>query len=71
MNVGQLKKLLLSLPDDLKLVMPGYDHSYREADASVGTAMLTPDRVYTEDHGDEYTPEGEDFGKRVKVLIID
>lgn len=69
MNVGQLKKLIADLPDDVKVVVPFEDHNYREPRAEVTTALHHRRDGWTEDHGEEYTPERQ-YGKRQKVVLV-
>jgi len=66
-KVGNLKKLIQSLPDDMEIVSPGRDHSYDEIDCVVVSALKDKYRNYTEDYGEEATPEAQ-YGKRVNVL---
>lgn len=44
MKVGELKKLLTNLPDDMEVVVSGYDHSYSKTDrgSKVVKAELFP-----------------------------
>lgn len=69
MNVKQLKELIADLPDDIKIVVPCRDHSYRNVSGEVSTALYSRPAGWTEDHGEEATPE-ESFGKRVQVVVI-
>jgi len=69
MTVGELKKLIEKMPDDTPILVPGDDHSYRAATASNCTALLERRNQWTEDYGEEMTPEKE-YGKRVKALIV-
>jgi hypothetical protein len=75
MNVGELKKVLGGVADDVSVVMDSDDHSYRETSALVSTALLQKrtklDRweIWTEDYGENETPEAT-FGKRVPVVVI-
>ena len=70
MNVKQLKALLKKVPDDVLVLVPGEDHSYRKADANVTTALLEEGGTWTEDYGEDTTPEAE-YGKRKKVLVVE
>lgn len=38
MNVGQLKRLLATVSDDVEVVVSGHDHSYEKARAQVAEA---------------------------------
>jgi len=69
MNVGQLKQLIQDLDDSTVVLVPFEDHGYRECHIRVGTA-LKDGRNWTEDHGEDLTPEA-DHGKRTTVLLID
>ena len=68
MTVGDLRKLIRDVPDAAPVLCPGRDHSYREAAAGVTTA-LCHGHEWTEDYGEESTPEA-DYGKRVLVVVI-
>lgn len=69
-TVGDLRKLIDGKPDDMPLVRPAEDHEYRQAYAQVTTALKGRGGAYTEDHGEEVTPEAQ-WGKRVPVLLIE
>lgn len=69
MTVGQLRKLIEGMPDGAKVLAPTRDHSYAEPRASRGTALYDRKAGWTEDHGEESTPEAE-YGKRLDVLIV-
>lgn len=70
MTVKKLKQLIESLPDNTEVVKPVFDHQYARIDASVGEALFDAElNQFHEDYGESVTPEDE-FGKRVKVLII-
>lgn len=69
MNVGELKKTLENVPDDVPVLTSGRDHSYREVSALVGSALLEDGGTWTEDYGEEMTPEA-DFGRRLQAVII-
>ena len=66
MNVGQLRKLIESLPDDTELVVSGPDHSYERAKARVAFAGYVKGDFY-EWHGPEHASLGE---KEVTVLVV-
>jgi len=68
-TVGELKALLSDVPDDVPILVNGSDHSYREVSARVGSALLERARHWTEDHGEDVTPEAE-CGRRFMVLIV-
>lgn len=69
-TVRQLKELIEGLSDDAPVIIPGGDHSYRPAHAIKDTALFDPKAGWTEDHGEEMTPEAE-FGSRLTVLIVE
>ena len=68
MTAKELREILATVPDDTPILMPAPDHSYGETSAEVGTALLD-EGVWTEDYGEETTPESE-YGKRLQVIII-
>lgn len=55
MNVGELRKVLEGVPDDLPILMPGHDHSYTPyCRFTVGTARyVKAENYYCEDSGDD------------------
>jgi len=69
MNIKTLKALIANLPDATPVLMAGSDHSYRMADAEVTTALEEDDNEFTEDYGEETTPEKE-YGKRTQVVVV-
>ena len=68
MNIKRLKQLIANAPDDALVLVPTCDHSYRVADIVLGTA-LRDKHEWTEDFGEESTPEAE-YGKRHPALIV-
>ncbi len=68
LTVAKLREMLTELPDLALVVISNHDHGYREAFAEV-TTMMVDGRDMIEDHGEEYTPEGE-YGKRVNCLVV-
>jgi hypothetical protein len=44
MNIGELKKLIEALPDDMLVVMPGSDHSYNVAHGGTAEAEVQRSR---------------------------
>lgn len=64
-----LRDLVAKAPDDALLVVPGSDHSYRLASIELTTALQERPRQFTEDHGEDITPEAE-YGKRVPILLV-
>ena len=69
LTVAKLRAILAELPDTALVVISNYDHGYRDGYAEA-TTMMKAGRDMVEDHGDEYTPEGPEFGDRVKCLVI-
>lgn len=71
MTIKDLKKLIDKLPDNMPVLVPSHDHSYRgRLYGFATTAMRDEFGDWTEDHGPEYTSE-EDYGKRTKVFVIE
>lgn len=74
-TVGSLRAWLAKLenvPDDTKVIAPAPDHSYRGVRVRKTTALyLEAEDCWTEDHGEELTPAGEEFGQRVTVLVVE
>ncbi len=68
MKVRDLKNLLKQAPDDATVVVRAYDHGYIEASFMTGTGLLQ-DGQWTEDFGEEKTPECE-YGKRLPILLV-
>ncbi len=73
-TVAELKKFLeeSQIPDDAIIVLHGSDHSYDKADVYKETALVEKYRGhthYSEDFGEEITPEAE-CGKRIPILLI-
>lgn len=68
-TVGALRKALEKLPDDTPVITPGGDHSYYLTSGHATTALVNRNGEWTEDYGEEDTPEAE-FGKRVKVFVV-
>jgi hypothetical protein len=66
MKVGQLRKLLENLPDDVSVLVPGHDHSYYEAHCKIGNALFDRKMGWTEDHE---SPDKQ-WGTRLKVIIV-
>lgn len=69
MTIKRLKTLIDKMPDNARVLVPGPDHSYREAEASEETAMYEGRGAWAEDFGEEMTPEAE-CGKRLAALIV-
>ncbi len=69
MMVCELKELIKDLPDDTQMLCATRDYSYRKCKAIVST-VLTDESEWSEDLGEEVTPESE-HGKRVLAVIFD
>lgn len=69
MRVEQLKTLLENAPNDAIVVVPGSDHSYKAAEASVEVAEFNPKSNQMWEH---YGVEnfGAKSNKTIKVLVI-
>lgn len=64
----QLLKLISGHPDNMPVLIPAGDHSYRAADVSVDSAIFYPrQHQFEEDHGDENIEEG---GRRIAAIIV-
>lgn len=70
MRVGQLIKLLQSLPSNAIIVSPYSDHKYRRVDAREGTALYSS-AGFEEDWGEPDEELKQRSIKRVGVVIID
>lgn len=70
MKAKDLRVILGQVPDDAEIVVPGEDHSYRTVRVSVTTGLYnTKHRVWSEDYGEEMTPE-KDNGKRLPIVLF-
>ena len=69
MKVKDLKALIENAPDDAVVVVSGHDHGYRECSCMMTTALKEDRYSWTEDFGEEKTPEAE-YGKRLPVLLV-
>jgi hypothetical protein len=70
LTIKKLKELIKDCPDDMLVVGPGSDHSYRYVDAQVMTALYYKKfHILSEDYGEETTPETK-HEKRIEVLLI-
>ena len=68
MNVGQLRKALEGVDDDVLLVVPGSDHSYREARVQQDKAEVFEGGYLGEYFGEEYASEDRLSVKPVLVV---
>lgn len=68
MTLGQFLKRYQNHDPNTVLVTPGSDHSYEEACISATTA-LWDHGAWTEDYGEDQTPEAE-YGERRNVIVI-
>lgn len=69
MKVRDLKKLLENAPDDALVMVPADDHGYREANCQLTTGLMESRNQWTEDFGEDTTPESE-YGKRLPILLV-
>ena len=69
MTVSQLKVLLSNLPGEAKVLLQVSDHRLILADVKSGTAFDDGKGVYTQDFGENLTPEVH-YGQRIKALVI-
>ncbi len=69
MKVSDLKRLLQNAPDDALVMVSTNDHGYREAHCEFTTGMMKMRNQWTEDHGEDTTPEAE-YGKRLPILLV-
>lgn len=69
LTVSALIAILEKCDPSALILSPAPDHSYQHASASVATALYDEDAGWTEDHGEDATPESE-YGKRCQVVII-
>lgn len=65
LTVGELKKKLEKLPDDMVVLTGSRDHSYRSVNAGEEIALYKD--CYWGEYGDEPLERGEEI---VKVLVI-
>lgn len=69
MNVGELKRKLAEVADDVLVVRGGSDHSYYRAEAAPADAELMPDgemAEYWDDANMSYSKS-----KKIKVFVVD
>lgn len=69
LTVRELKEIINELEDNVVVLISDHDHGYRTANVEASTALEEEKNRYTEDHGEQYTPEA-DFGKRVPAVLI-
>lgn len=70
MNVGQLKKLLERVADNTPILLPSSDHSYREADFTVTTAVFDVRRKdWSEDFEYEEHSDSRGLSRRNVIAI--
>ena len=68
-NAGQLKNLLINIPDETPVVTPGSDHSYYHIDASVEQAEIDP-KTRTMPNMWEYFDDDNKNKKSNKVIDV-
>lgn len=69
MTKREFLKAIESAPDNALVIVPAHDHSYRQARPEVSTVLVDGAGHFTEDYGEELTPESE-HGKRVPAIVI-
>lgn len=72
-TVGQLRKLLAEsdLPDNVPVLVTSADHSYRQVICEFGTVMYHRlSCIISQDFGEDLTPEGEEYGRRILALLV-
>lgn len=69
MNAGQIRRLLEDWPDAMPVLLKGPGYNYRPANASVVSVLKDEDGYYSEDLGEDVTPE-KFYGHRIKGIVI-
>ncbi len=69
MNIKKLKEIIKDMPDDAPVLRESSDHAFVECSIENGTALEEDECQWTQDFGEETTPEA-DYGKRIKALLI-
>lgn len=70
LTAGELMELLKDCNPKMPVLVPMGDHQYRRVNGLIGTALHDRESGdWTEDHGEQVTPEA-DYGKRVPVVLI-
>lgn len=69
MTKAQFLDRIKHAPDNALIVVPSPDHGYRVAKPDVTSALSDNGKNFTEDFGENLTPESE-FGKRIPVIVI-
>ena len=69
-TVGELKRLIKDLPDDLPILAPMADHCYREVELYAGHAYYHPHNHWNEDIGDDDEAKELGLGIKYQVLIV-
>ena len=69
MKVKHLRQLLVGLDDNIDVVTPSRDHAYSMADVYVTTALKSHYSEWSEDFGEDSTPETPE-ARRVTVLVV-
>jgi hypothetical protein len=69
-TVGSLKALLKDVPDSTPILTGAPDHSYRNAEAVITTAVYYPqEQHWAEDFGDEHNDSDSPW-KRYTALVV-
>lgn len=70
MTLREFRELTADLPEDYQILRPNREHGYDEVDLVITTALHDSQTgVWTEDFGDDYTPEST-YGRRKEILEI-
>ncbi len=65
MNIGKLKAKIADLPDDMIIVIPAYDHSYRKANASISKIVIEGKKEHLSEY---FGGESKDYPQPAKVV---
>jgi hypothetical protein len=68
-TAGQLTKVLEGVPPRTPILASAPSHSLRLSTGYSATALLGRDG-WMEDYGEDCTPEGDEFGERRVVVIV-
>ncbi len=70
MNIKELKRVIKDLPDNMKIVILGQDHSYHEAITTIYTVLFDEnENIYIRDF-ERNDVSKKEYDKRVKVLVV-
>lgn len=70
MKIKDLKKIIEKLNDDMVIVTPSYDHSFRKIEEVFTTNIRYDSKngIISEESGDEKVDQ--ELGKRIEVLVV-